>query len=194
MIARPFKKARAVNSTSSAFPSLVAEIDLQYVDAGTAAGRSIIPISSGRGGGYVPKRMEIWPYAVGAKSDAFSMRAIGWRRVLPVGSGEPRTLFVPGVIINAVCTVGSFTGLAGFPVLDTELFVDTITMTNPNEPTKLGNSTLRDGFTKTFTFANDTPARVQIMVEGFEAVELQWDQTTNTPTMNALYTFIDDEC
>lgn len=189
--ARPFRKARAVNSSSANYPTLAAEIDLALSDVGTAAGRCIIPLVNPGGNGKVPKKIEIWPYGLGANNDAFSFRLIGWRRFLPIASTEPRSLWVPGIVADCACVMGNFTGLAGFPVLNTEFFCDTITITAALQPTKLGNSTLLDGFTKAFSPANDTPARVQVYLEAFEAFELQWDQTTNTPSMNALYTFID---
>lgn len=195
ILARPLKKVRTVNSTPTSFTAPVCEIDLSMTDAGTETGRSIIDLSvNGGGAGLVPKLMELWPYGIGTADDVFSMRVIGWTRVLPIGASEPRSFWVPGLIVDAACTISTFVGLAGFPVLDTEKFADTITITTANQPTKLGNTTLLDGYVKLYTFANNLPARIQVPLEGYEAVEVQFDPTTGMTSMNALYRFIDGNC
>lgn len=196
--ARPFKKLRLVNQSDLAFTAPVTEIDLHkqfggnnFGDAGTAAGRSVISLTEAGGNGKTPQLLELWPYCLGADNDVATFRVIGWRRLLPVGSSEPRTLFVPGILCDAVCTFSTFVGRAGFPVLDTERFADTIAITSVLQPTSLSSTTLLDGYIKAFTMANNTPARIQIPLEGFEAFEVQIDNTTGTGTGNALYTLID---
>lgn len=191
--AGPLRKVRSVNSTTTSFTAPVCEINLSLTDAGTAAGRSIIPLLQGVSG-QVRKKIEVWPYGLGANNDAFTLRLIGWNRIAKDPSlTEQREIWVPGILGDFACIMGNFTGLAGFPVLNTEFFCDTITQTNAQEPTKLGNSTLLDGFTKRYTPANDTPARMHVHLEACEAIEFQFDNTTNTPSMNALYRFIDHD-
>lgn len=191
MIARPLLKARSVDQTASGFPTLVAEIDLSLSDAGTATGRAVIPLTANQSGtGFMPRAIDIWPYGLGSDNDAFSFRLIAWRRVLPVASTEPRRLWIPAIILEAACTLGNFTGLAGFPVLNTEFFCDVITAVH--EPLKTDDTTLTMGYTKFFSPNNDTPGHVIAKLDACEAIEFQWKQTTNTPAMNALYSFVDD--
>ena len=191
MLARPLQKVRSVNSNAASFTAPVCEIDLSMTDAGTAAGRSVVPTGLQPGGnGYVPNRLLLHPYGLGNNNDAFTMRVLGWRRVLPLGASEQRKFFVPVILADVLCTMGNFTGLAGFPVLNTEFFCDTVAKSI--EPLKTGNTTLLDGLVVYYSPANDTPGCVLIPLQGVEAFEVQFDQTTNTPTMNALYNFIDE--
>ena len=184
MLSRPFRKVRSVNSNSSGFATLAPEFDLSPSDAGTAAGRAVISLTPLGGMGAIPKAIDVFPYGLGANNDAFTMRLVGWRRVLPIVT-DGWTMWLPSIIGDVICTMGNFTGLASGPVLNTEFFCDTLTKSV--EPTKTGNTTLLDGKIWYYSPANDTPGHVIFPLEGFEAIEFYWDQTTNTPTMNALY-------
>lgn len=185
---RPLRRFRSVNSNSADFPTLTTEIDLLPGDAGTAAGRAILPLVDRGGSGSVARFMEVWPFGLGSDNDVFSLRVIGWRRVVPLIS-DNRQLWVPGILCDAVCTLSTFVGRAGFPVIGTERFADTVTRSI--EPTKTATTTLLDGFVKYHSPANNTPGRFMLELDGHDYVELQFDQTTGTPTMNALYALLD---
>lgn len=189
MIARPLKKARSVNATTSAFPSSTDTLTEPVGDDGTATGRCVIDVGT-KGHGTVPRFMEIFPYASAAANDTFSLRIIGWQRIMPPLS-DGRIQWIPYTIAEFACTVGAETGVAGGAVVATELYVDTITVVSEEvQASSRGRSAV-------FSPANDTKARLVIDLEGVEKVELVFDQTLNTPAMNALYRFydrFDDEC
>lgn len=196
MISRPLRKVRSVNSNAANFTAPVMEVDLQAqsVDPGTAAGRTFIWLSNGFGsagfqGGIVPKAAEFWPYALGNDNDTFTMRVIGWRRIVPLAS-DARFFWVPSILCDVLCTASAFVGLAAGPVLNTERFCDTVAKSI--EPLKTGNTTLLDGYIKYYSPQNDTPGRFQVPLDGHEVIECQFDQTGGfTPTMNALYMLLD---
>jgi hypothetical protein len=185
MIARPLSKFRSVNSSSSGFAAPVCEFDLSVSDAATAAGRALQRLSGGPGG-KVPCAIELWPYGLGSDNDVFSMRLLGWKRLFPLGS-TGRQFWVPSLIATLSCTLSAFVGLASGPVIETERFCDTISISF--EGTKTADVT-RTGSVLLYSPANDTPGRAVVKVEGFEAIELQFDQTTGTPTMNSLFSLL----
>lgn len=186
MIARPLRRARAVNSSSSAFSSFPDTLTEPSGDAGTAAGRTIIDIAI-QGGGQVPTFLELFPFALANSNDAFSLRVLAWQRLLPP-LADGRFQWAACELVELACTVGASTGVAGGVVLDTELYVDTITIVA--EETVTADVT-RFGSVEVFSPANDTKAHVRLDLEGVEKIELVFDQTTNTPLMNALYRYYD---
>ena len=126
--ARPWKKARLVNSSSLDFPAWVSSELLdasQFADPAAAAGRVITRLSVEGGGGVVPAFMQVTPYGLGADNDTFGMRLVGLRRIAtPYPDG--RFQFVRQLIATLNCTLSSAVGLAGGYVLETERFADTI--------------------------------------------------------------------
>jgi hypothetical protein len=186
VIARPLKKFRSVNANTSAYPSLVDTLDEPVGDAGTAAGRAIVDVGL-RGNGIVPRFLELWPYAAASANDTFDLRVVAWQRILPQLS-DGRYQWTPFTLAEFHCTIGAMTGIAGGVVADTELYVDTITIAA--EETVTADVT-RMGSVYVFSPANDTKAHIRFDLEGVEKVELIFDQTLNSPTMNALYRFYD---
>lgn len=189
MIARPLKKARSVNSSSANFPTWVTtELDPQYTDAGTAAGRALIQLGVGLGG-YVPDCIELFPYSTGADNDTFSMQVVGYRRITPQLADE-RFQYLRFLIAKFNCTISASVGLAGGSVVATERFADTIAIVL--EGTSTADVT-RSGSFRLYSPANDSPAHVVLPTLGCDAIELEFDQTLNTPAMNCLYSLFDDE-
>lgn len=192
-LARPFSKARSVNSSASAFtaPTVTDYKTLKalFTDAATAAARVVIPLSTQPGGsGSVPCAIDIFPYGLGSNNDTFSLRLIGWRRY-PTPIADDRILMIPFLLCELGCTISAFVGAAGFPILNTERFADTLTIVS--EPTYTADVT-RTGGIELFSPANDTPAYARVPLRGAEAIEFDFDQTLNTPTMNALYSLISE--
>lgn len=180
-------RARLTNSSSSAFPTLSAAVEIlndsSFVDPNTAAGRVIKKLSTVPGGA-VPDSLEITPFGTGAANDTFSIRVIGYRRISkPLADG--RVAYAKSVLAVLACTLGAATGLAGSEVDASQLFVDTIAITN--EGTYTADAT-RAGSIRLFSPANDTVARAIVPLDAVDAFELEFDQTLNSPTMNALIT------
>lgn len=186
-LARPYRKALAANSNDSSFPSRVPTIAEPTGDGVIDLGWQRPSIS----GGTVPQYMQVLPYGLGSDNDAFDMRVIGWRHV---GSTSPqeatRALWVPTVMVEVTCTISAAVGVAGSQVLNTERFADTITVKAAGwEPTYTADTT-RAGSVLIFSPVNDVVAWFKVLLDGYEKVEFTFDQTTNTPTMNALIAFL----
>lgn len=192
---RQFKKARSANSSSANFPTWVsAEIDPSFADIGTAAGRCLekLIVDSGGFGGIVNQAMVIMPYGLGSDNDVFDMKIVGYRRVQPQLT-DGRTMYTRSLLGHFTCTLSAAVGLAASggvnpPILSTERFVDTIAVVK--EITWTADTT-REGSTAIFSPANDSPGYLVLPTLGCEGYEIEWDQTTGTPTMNALISFID---
>lgn len=172
---RPPFRALTTNSSDSGFPSRIPTIT-------EPSGNGVIDLVNN--GSLVPERLRIWPFGLGANNDAFSVRLIGWHKV---GTVYP-FLWVPTIFAELGAVMGNVTGIAGAPVLNTEFFADTLTIVS--EGTFTADVT-RFGSIRLYSPANDTPAHAVIPLEPFDKIELTFDQTTNTPTMNALISLLD---
>lgn len=176
---RPMFRACPVNANSSGFTTKSA------ASVTRPTGNFVVPLVPDGPSFTIPSRVRIWPIGLGSNDDAFSIRIWSWTRI---GSGpSPGILWVPSELGEYSCTLGNFTGVAGSPVLNTEFFADTITVVS--EPTTVANTT-NAGTTEVFSPANDTPAWIELRLRGVELLEFDFDQTTNTPTMNALLEFL----
>lgn len=179
-MARGYQKALATNSSDSSFTSKVPTLT-------EPANDGVLHLGGAKGGPYggtIPQWMLCLPYGLGADNDAFSIRAIGWRRIVGRTSSE-KTLWIPTTLCELSATISGAVGVAGAPVLNTERFADTLTIVA--EPTLTADVT--SGSVIVFSQANDTPAWFAVELRGCEKVEFTFDQTTNTPTMNALVGF-----
>lgn len=191
--ARPFKKLRSVNASDANFPTFpalesYASLLARATDAADATSRVPILLTPHGGNGVIPAGIDLFPYGLGSDNDVFSLRLIGWRRVLPA-IADGRVIMVPSMIGEIACTISAYVGAAGFNVINTERFADTITIVKEETITA---DTTRAGVIETFSPANDTPAHATIWFEGYEFIEPHYDQTTGTATMNALYSLISD--
>ena len=186
--ARPFRKARPINANDTDFPTWVATVFDPVFDAepATAAGMVIRTLAKGDNG-KVPCAIDVFPYGLGASNDAFAMRLVGYRRIGLTSDG--RTQYLRFVLAVLTCTLGANVGLAGGLVLATELPCDTIVATK--EGTFAADVT-RTGSVMVYSPADDTPAHAVIPLVGIEAYQWEWDRTVNTPTMNALESFLDE--
>lgn len=178
----PYQKAWAANANTSSFASKIPTTTEPTNDG-------VVDLVNRMGGGMVPERVLVLPYGLGSNNDAASMRVIGWRHI---GSGiSPGVLWVPTILIEVACTFSAAVGIAGAPVLNTECFADTITVVTQ----RLISGTISAaaaslGMSEIFSPTNDLVAQLIIPVLGFEKLEFTFDQTTNTPTCNALIAFL----
>lgn len=173
----PFRKARSVNASDSSFPSKIPVATEPSGDAGTATGASVIDLAiNPGGGGVIQNGVLIVPYGLGNDNDAFSIRVIGWKRI---STGDPTTvLWVPIVLAELACIISTTVGIAGKLVIETERFADTITrVTGSDRSCDIVSPTAEE------------IAHAYVDLKGFEKLELTYDQTTGTPTMNALLSF-----
>lgn len=179
-ISRLFRKALTTNSTSSSFPSKIPTVTEPTNDG-------VIDFRRGGANNSVPQFMQVLPYGLGSDEDAFSLRILGWRHIGEgPPQGSPTWLWVPVILAELTCTLGTAAGIAGAQVLNTELFADTLTIVS--EPT-ITAATTRQGTVDMMSPANNTPAWFSLALDGHEKIEFVFDQTTNTPTMNALVSF-----
>lgn len=174
-VIRPLQKFLAVNSNDSAFAALADTLT-------EPSGDGVLDLSV-MGGGESPCHILLYPYGLGADNDAFTMRLVGWTRIRPA-IADGRFQWTPTVIAALGCIVSGDVGVAGGIVGATERYADTITVVTEGTIT----SDVTRGGTLTLTApGTDVRAHVVVPIEGFEKLSLKFDQTTNTPTMNALY-------
>lgn len=173
-IARALRRGLAANSTATGFtakaPVLIKPSNDGVIDL-TLEGAT------------VPELLKLWAVGVGASNDGFSVRLIGWQSVLHATDAAKR-LWIPQTIAELACLLGTLTGTGAGVVPSTEKFVDTMTIVKEGVTTAL---TTNDGNIVRYNPADDTMAFAIIPLQGFELIEFDFDQTTNTPTMNVLY-------
>jgi hypothetical protein len=174
----PWRKARGTNANDSSFPSRIPTVTPPLTDVAGAAGTQqaidVVP----NAGGYGANAVVIMPYGLGSDNDAFSMRVIGWSSVTVAGVN---TLWIPTVLAEfSACNLCAVTGVAGAALLNTERLVDNLTLVTGNDDVSV--SIVSPG--------TDIPAHVVVSLAGSQKVELTFDQTTSTPTQNALIKFI----
>lgn len=180
------KKLLSVNSSASGFTAKSAMIAVGVNDGNPAAApnSSAIKVANADGpGGYTPCKIRLFPYGLGSDNDVFSLRIWGWWRLNY--NGAP--YWLASILGEIACTISAHVGVAGGPVLNTERFADTITIVR--EYVETADSTPQ-GTILRHSPTNDSPASVIMPLFGAEFIEPDWDQTTGTPTMNALYNFI----
>lgn len=179
---RPGKRVLAANANTSSFASKVPTITEPTNDG-------VLDLLNAGTGVIVPQYLKLWPIGLSANDDAYSMRVIGWTRI---GSGpNAGTLWYPTVLCELACIMGSTTGVAGSPVLNTEFFCDVITVVTQGVIAGTDNALATTfGNIEITSPGNDLIAYALIPTMGFEKLEFQFDQTTNTPTMNVLVSAI----
>ena len=185
--ARPLTTFLATDATSSSFASLADQFDDPLLNG--------ITIATSKDGIAVPMWILLFPIGVGADNDAFDMRLVGWNRILPSPAGlVGRYHWSPVVIGQFSCTMCAFVGKAGGVIDNTYRYCDTITITSgfqgKTTDTDSGGAASR-GQDWIVSPVNDLKAYIKAPIDGFERLSLYFDQTTNTPSMNALYRFLE---
>lgn len=168
------KKALATNANTSSFTNPVAQT--ARPSGNLAIDFNAIP------GMLFDGAIRFFPYGLGSANDVYSVRVWGWNHIGDQSPGN--ILWLPALLGEYACTLGAAAGVASSPVLNTELFCDTITVVS--EPTYTADVT-RKGATEIMSPANDTAAWLRMRLHGIELLSFDFDQTTNTPTANLLY-------
>jgi hypothetical protein len=162
-----FRKARATNANSSSFPSKIPTVT-------EPTGDGIIDIG-GPDGGIGQNAARITPYGLGSDNDVFSLRVIAWNRIKASGVLD---LWVPTVLVEVSCQCCGVVGIAGSAVLNTERFCDAITLVTGNDDVSV--DIVSAGATA------EVISHFVVALKGAQKIELAYDQTTGTPTTNAL--------
>jgi hypothetical protein len=189
-ITRPARRVWATNANTSSFASKIPTITEPTNDGILNLTPDSAP-GTAYGDGISAQFAKVWPIGLGANNDAFSLRILGWQRI---GAGAPGSiLWYPTIIAEVTCIMGNVTGVAGSPVPATEFFCDTIVLVAARQALVWGTISTADanwGRIEILSPANDTPGYLIIPLYGYEKIELTFDQTTNTPTMNALVSLL----
>ena len=185
---RPWRKALATDSTASGFASKIPTIT-------EPTGNGVIQLAeSGSPNGIVAGTIKLVPYATGSDNDAFDMRVIGWNRI---GSGEAfntvKTLWFPVILGQFSCTISAALGVAAAAIINTERFCDTITVAATGQLKSTDTDSVgaaSTGTTFVISPTNDLIGMIVMPLWATEKIEITFDQTTNTPSMNCLYSLL----
>ena len=179
--ARSVKRWLATNQNTSGFTAKIPTIT-------EPSGDGVLNLVDG--GAFVCRRIKLWALLLGADNDVASLRFTGWHKVIKAGSTD---LWIPSIIGEYVCTASAAIGIAGAAVVATERFADTIVPVAARQRDQLiAAGTAIGSEYELISPTTDLIAHVIIPIAGFEKLELTSDQTTNTPTVNCLYQFLDD--
>lgn len=168
------RKARSVNATDTSFPAKAPTATEPSGDAGTATGASVIDVGHHCGVGQTHALLV--PYGTGDADDVFAMRAVGWYQV---GNDPASDLWLPVVLAELTCTMGTAAGVADTQVPAAGLFCDTLVIVS--EPTTTADTT-RDGLVRVVTLPANGVAMAVVPLLGCRKLELTFDMTTNDPT------------
>jgi hypothetical protein len=183
-------KARSVNQTSNGYVDKLPTLTEPYAgDKGTATGASVIDVSGSEidnnpsGGSIsVPEKMVIMPYGIGADTNTFSLRVIGWipldRTVSPQGSN---VVWIPQVLAEFVATISSSLPGPGVDLLSTEYLANTLTLVSGYNTTD--NLTNNPALTK-------VPAFATVDLKGITKLEFSFTTGASATSCNCLYRFI----
>lgn len=156
-----FRKARAANSTASAFASIVPTVT-------EPTGQGVIEMGEA---GSSPAALMLVPFGRNSDGDTFKIRVWGWRKV------SLGTLWVPTLLLEATCTVSALPGVSGADLTDSDLFCDAITVSVGNE--NVGYELLAPG--------TDLIAHILVDAKGCRKVTIDFDIDSGATEMNCLY-------
>lgn len=172
VLAQAFNKARSVNQTSNGYVSKIPTATEPSGDAGTATGSSVIELAPPPGG-IARGGLVIVPYGAGADNATFSFRVIGWRFV----GVDPQTrLWIPATLVEVTATLSTVVGVAGYQVIDTERFADTLILV-------VGSASVNNVI---ISPADNTIAHVMVSTSSFQKIELSFTTGGLATNCNAL--------
>ncbi len=160
-----FRKARAVNCTSSSFPSRIPTLTEPSGDAGTATGASVIDLCLTEGP--MQNGCKLVAYGAGSDNDTFAMRVIGWQAI---GKKPAAQLWIPVVLAELTCTLSAVIGVAGGLLITTDRLCDTLVIVTGNAGVSV------DVVSPT----GDVVAHAMVDLKGFQKLEICFDMVTAT--------------
>lgn len=180
-ISRIVRRWAAANIDATSFASKIPTITEPVNDG-------VMDLRALQTGIVVPELIKLWVIGLGADNDVASIRIIGWHQVVKTSTN---TLWVPTIIGEFSCTFSTCVGVAGAAVLDTERFADTIVPVAARLADQvIAAGTATNSLVGVCSPANNTPGHIILPISGFEKIEFTVDQTTNTPTVNILYSLL----
>lgn len=172
-----WRRVRRTNTTDNGFPSRIirATEPIGIGDSAAQATASAV-FDFANAGAFVQNSLLLKPYGAGANNNTFSLRVIGWRKMIEDGN-DATSVWDPTVLCELACTLSSVPiGLAGKVILDTDLFADTITITTGNAGVSL------DVVSPT----GDVAALAMIDFKGFQKVEVTFTTGGSATNCNSL--------
>lgn len=172
-----WRRVRRTNATDNGFPSRImraTEPSGTGNSAAQATASAVFDLASG--GGVVQNSLLIKPYGAGANNNTFSLRVIGWRKVIEDGD-DTMSSWDPTVLCELACTLSSTPiGLAGKTIAATDLFADTIAVVTGNAGVTL------DVVSPT----GDVAALAMVDLKGFQKVEITYTTGSSATNCNSL--------
>jgi len=159
-----FTRVRTTNSTDATYPSRVPTLT-------EPTGNGVVEMAAIAG--EMPSHLLMVPYATGPSNATFRSRMIGWRRLL---STTGVALWLPVILGEFACTLGTTVGVSGGAISTGERMVDTLTL-------NVGNANVS---VEVVSPANDTIAHAVIDAKGFAKLEFLFEIVASTTDMNAL--------
>lgn len=164
-----FFRDRSVNATGS-FPSRIPTTTAPAtVSPQTVTSQNIFD-NVAVGNTYNNAR--IIPFGTGSATQTFSVRVIGWTDAQPVAGSSNVPLWMPTILCEYLCTLGTAVGVASSAVLATEKFCDTVALV-ANRGTD-GQDTTKSSPT------NNLVGSFLVDLKGSKKVELCYSVGTNT--------------
>lgn len=127
--------------------------------------------------------LRVYPYGGNADNDVIITKVLGWQRIMPATLGQRQEtdvgahLWISTIVAEVSGILSSaLLGIANYPVIATEFFCDTLTLTT-------GNAVLFQGT------ADIDIAHFLCDVSPFEIVTIDGDLGAGGDTMNWLYSF-----
>lgn len=173
-----FMRDRSVNATGG-FPTRVPTTSLPAtVVPQTATSQDIFDNVTN---GQTAINARIVPFGVGAATTTFSIRVIGWTDAVPAAGTSGTTLWIPTILCEYLCTLCTAVGVAGSSVLDTENFVDTLSL--------VANRGTDGQDTTKFSTGNNLISNFIVDLKGSKKIEICYSVGTNT-SCNSLVQWI----
>lgn len=136
-VSQPLQKALTLNYATNGFPALVGTLTEPTGSGVFGAGLSGAGVEAV--GAESQQAVFAQPYGTGVDGNTLSMRLTGWHVFAGVRDGTVKPIWIPFHICEVACTISTTnTGATGGPVLLTEYFAKTITITTG--PTTAGVS------------------------------------------------------
>jgi hypothetical protein len=189
----PLQKAFNVNSTATAFATLIPTVtEPVSVRSGEVASGIFDLVPGGRG--LVQDTVLVGFFGAGADNATFDARLWGWDRI---GSDPATTLWVPRILASFTCTLSTMVGIAGAKIINTDRFADTLVVNavapqpffpgvNATPAAEFGGSI------KVFSPANNFMAWAEVPLMGCEKLQFDFDSTGSTDS-NAVFRLLNDE-
>lgn len=158
-------KARTADATDASFPSKV-----PTTTAPTGAGVLDVAVDPAA---TTQRHLLLLPYGGDAENETFKLRVIGWK-------ATTNGLWVPTILAELTCTLGTATGVDGSDVENEMFFADTLVLA-------AGYSS---DAVRVTSPANNTVARALVDLEGHRKVEVTFDRNGSAASCNALYALL----